>query len=301
MSQPSPSHAAHHHVGRGIAFMCTAALVLPFLNAGAKLLGGEYPIVEIVWARYAGHLLCMMLVFMPRRGLRLFATRRPGLHVVRSALLLASTLCYFTALRYISLPTAAAINFTSPIIVTLLAIPMLGEQVGWRRMTAVGFGFLGALVIIRPGTDAVHPAAVLVLGSASAYALYQVLTRRAAATDPADTSVTWTAVVGTLGASLVLPWHWETPHTATHAAILASLGAVAGLGHYFVVKAFQHAPASIVSPFSYAQLLGAAVLGFAIFGQLPDVWVWVGAAMIVAAGLYITYRERVRASERVRS
>jgi drug/metabolite transporter (DMT)-like permease len=280
---------------RGIGYMCIAVLVLPFLNAAAKLLLADgHSVVQVVWARYAVHLAFVAVVFAPRHGVRLLRTRRPGIQVTRSALLLGCTACYFTALGFISLPMAAAINFTAPIIVTVLAIPMLGEQVGWRRLSAATFGFAGALVIIRPGAGAVHPAGLLVLATAVMYAFYQILTRRVSASDPAHTSVAWMAVVGTLLASVVLPWFWTTPQGLRGWLLLLSTGGFAALGHFFVVKALQHAPASVVSPFSYGQLLGAAVLGYALFGQLPDRWTWVGAAMIVGSGLYITYREEVR-------
>lgn len=278
---------------RGIAFMCIAVLVLPFLNAAAKLLLADgHPVVQVVWARYAVHLLFVVAVFAPRHGTRLLHTRRTGIQVTRSALLLGCTACYFTALGYIALPTAAAINFTSPIIVTVLAIPLLGEQVGWRRLCAAAFGFAGALVIIRPGAGAVHPAGALVLATAVMYAFYQILTRRVSATDPPHTSVAWMAVVGTLATSIALPWFWITPEGVRGWLALLSIGGFAALGHFFVVKALQHAPASVVSPFSYGQLLGAAALGWVLFGDLPDAWTWVGAAMIVGSGLYIAWREQ---------
>jgi drug/metabolite transporter (DMT)-like permease len=242
----------------------------------------------------------VVALFAPRHGLRLLRTQRPGIQISRSTLLLGCTACYFTALGFISLPTAAAINFTAPIIVTVLAIPLLGEQVGWRRLSAAVFGFAGALVIIRPGAGAVHPAGLLVLATAVMYAFYQILTRRVSASDPAHVSVAWMAVVGTLLTSAVLPWFWLTPEGPRGWLLLLSTGGFAALGHFFVVKALQHAPASVVSPFSYGQLLGAALLGHVLFGQLPDRWTWAGAGMIVGSGLYIAYREEVRRRGAVR-
>ena len=277
---------------KGIGFMGIAVLVLPFLNAAAKLLLAEgHSVVQVVWARYAVHLLFVLVLFAPRHGPRLLRTTRPGIQITRSSLLLGCTACYFTALEFIALPTAAAINFTAPILVTVLAVPMLGEVVGWRRALAAVVGFAGALVIIRPGSDAVHPAGLLVLITALMYAVYQILTRRVSSTDSPQTSVTWMAVVGTVVTSLALPWFWITPADLRAWVALLSTGCFAGAGHYFVVKALQHAPASVVSPFSYGQLLGATVLGWWLFGELPDRWTWVGAAMIVASGLYIAWRE----------
>jgi drug/metabolite transporter (DMT)-like permease len=187
-------------------------LVLPFLNAAAKLLmQGGLPVLQVVWARYAVHLMFALVLFAPRRGLSLMRTRRPRTQIARSSLLLGCTACYFAALRFIELPTAAAINFTAPIIVTVLAVPMLGETVGWRRILAVLFGFVGALVIIRPGLGGVHPAGALVLLTAAMYALYQILTRRICALDSPETSVTYMAVVGTVATSVVLPWYRVCP------------------------------------------------------------------------------------------
>ena len=294
-SQPSAKRPAHRtEVLKGIGFMCIAISILPFLNAAAKLSVEQHAVVQVVWARYAVHLFLVVLLFAPRRGLRLLSTRQAGTQLSRSALLLGSTACYFTALQVVPLPTAAAINFTSPIIVTLLAIPMLGEQVGWRRLAAVCAGFAGALVIIRPGTAAVHPAGLLVMGSALLYAFHQILTRRVSARDPPETSVTYMVVVGTVVMSAILPWFWRTPESLTGWLLLLSTGCFAAVGHFFVVKAFQYAPASIVSPYSYGQLLGAAVLGYVIWDHVPDRWTWLGAAMIVASGLYIAYREGLR-------
>ena len=280
---------------KGIGFMCIAVLILPFLNAVAKLLLADgMSVVQVVWARYTVHLLFAVALFAPGRGLRLLRTRRLGTQLTRSALLLGCTAFYFGALPYIALPTAAAINFAAPIIVTVLAVPMLGETVGWRRMLAVCFGFLGVLVIIRPGLGVIHPAGLLVLVTALMYALYQIFTRRVAALDSPQTSVMYMAVVGTLASSLALPWYWSTPQGLGGWLLLLSTGCFAGIGHFFVVKALQHAPASIVSPFSYGQLLGAAALGYWLWGDVPDLWTWIGAAMIVLSGMYIAYRESVR-------
>jgi drug/metabolite transporter (DMT)-like permease len=278
----------------GIGFMFLAALTLPFLNTSAKYLAAEIAVWQIVWARYTGHMVYMLALFGPRRGIGLFATRRPGLQLARSALLLGATVCYFTALKNVSVPLAAAIGFTSPLIVTVLAVPLLGESVGIRRWIAVGVGFAGALVVIRPGLGHVHWSAVLVLGSAACYALYQILTRRVSAYDDAQTSITYTALVGTAATSLALPWVWQAPATSVQWLLLAGLGAFAGTGHYFVVRAFQQGPASVISPFNYLQLLGATALGYVVFGDVPDAWTWTGAAMIVGSGIYVTYRESRR-------
>ncbi len=284
------------NVLKGVGFMCLAVALLPFLNMSAKLSLEHHSVVQVSWARYAVHFIFMVLLFAPRRGgvYRLLATQHLGIQVLRSLLLLGCTISYFVALIYVALPTAAVINFISPVLVTLLAIPMLGEQVGWRRIAAVCIGFAGAVVIIRPGSDAIHPAGLMVLLTALFYALYQILTRRIAAADSAATSATWMAASGALLLSAILPWFWSTPPTVSAWLVLLSTGFFGALGHFCVVKAFHYAPASIVSPFNYGQLIGATALGYWVWGHIPDRWTWIGTALIISSGLYIVYREGMR-------
>lgn len=275
----------------GIMFMCLAVSVFPFLNAASKYLTTEFAILHIVWARFAGHTLYSMLLFMPGRGWGLFRSRRPGLQLIRAACTGASNGMFVTGLIFLPLATAAAIGFTSPLIVTALSMPLLGERVGPRRWAAVIIGFIGALIIIRPTSDVTHWSSFLILGSASLYAVYQLLTRMVVPYDSAETSIAYTPLIGLTGATIALPFVWVTPGDWVSWVLFAALGLLGGLGHYFVVKAFQYAPAAVVSPFSYGQLLGATALGYVTFGNFPDLWTWVGAAIIVGCGLYITYRE----------
>ena len=280
---------------RGIMFMCLACSLFPVLNACAKLLGNSYPITEVVWARYAGHLAVILVMFMPRRGWRLFVARRPWMQSFRSLLLFGSTAFYFTALHYLPLATAASISFTSPFIVMALSIPMLGERVGMHRIGAAMIGFAGALIIIRPGFEEAHWSSLLVLASASCFALYSVLTRKVAGIDTAETMITYAALVGVVVAALALPWFaWVWPASAVDFLLFALMGICGGVGHLFVIKAFTYGQASMVSPFNYVQLVGATLLGYVLFDNFPDAWTWVGAAMIVAGGLYVAYREGLR-------
>jgi drug/metabolite transporter (DMT)-like permease len=210
-------------------------------------------------------------------------------------LLCTSTAIYITALASTSLPTAAAISFTGPLIVTALSPFLLGERIGIRRWVAVMAGFLGALIIVRPGLGVQHWAAFLVFGSAATSALYQILTRKLAAHDPAETSITYIALAGFLLTSVALPFYWTTPSTVSDGLVFVGLGVFGGFGHYFLVRAYELAPASFISPFNYGQLIGTTVLSYAVFGQLPDLWTWVGSFIIVASGLFILRRERKRA------
>jgi drug/metabolite transporter (DMT)-like permease len=272
--------------------MLAAAVLIPLLNASAKYLAQSYPVLEITWARYAGHFVYMVAFFAPRRGLRLLACSRPGLQILRSTLLCLSTFIFISGLRYVPLPTAAAISFTGPFIVTALAPLVLGEAVGGWRWMAVALGFAGALVVVRPGLEGADPAALLFFGSAFTSALYQLLTRKLAAHDPAETSITYIALAGFVLTTLPLPLVWETPRSWGDAAIFLGLGLFGGFGHYFLVRAFEIAPAPFVSPFNYLQLIGAALLSVVIFGQFPDAFVWIGAAIIAASGLFMLSLER---------
>ncbi len=276
---------------RAILFMTLAINLFPFMNVAAKFLSESYPTGQVVWARYAGHLIFVLVMFMPRRGLSLLKASRPGIHVARSVLMFLSTICFFSALRWIDVPTASSINFTSPLIVTALAAPILGEMVGLRRWTAVAFGFAGALIIIRPGGAETHWAMLLVLGTAFSYATYQIVTRKFAAADPPETSITYISFVGALLSTLALPFFFVWPTSILDTALFALLGFIGGLGHYFVIRAFQLGEASVLAPFNYGQLLMAIALSYLVFGTFPDLWTFVGAGIIVASGLYITYRE----------
>jgi drug/metabolite transporter (DMT)-like permease len=272
--------------------MALAMALLPCLNASAKYLGHSYATVEIVWARYAGHFAYMVVAFFPQRGLMLFRTAQPWIQVLRSTLLLSATGIYFTALHYTDLPTAAIISFVSPFIMIALAALLLGEVVGPRRWSAVGVGFLGALLILRPGLGTVPAASFLLFISAGCNALYQVLTRSLAARDPAETSNTYIAVVGFVLTSVAVPFVWQTPRSFLDLLLFVSLGFFGGFGHYFIVKALEWGPAAVIAPLNYGQLIGTVILGYVFFAEFPDLWTWIGAAVIIGSGLYIFYRER---------
>jgi drug/metabolite transporter (DMT)-like permease len=283
-------------LGRAVLYMVVAMTLIPLLNASAKYLTAYYPVLEIVWARYAGHFIYMVLAFSPRRGASLLVSSQPAMQLLRSALLCTSTLIYMTALHYIPLTTAAAISFTGPFMVAALAPLVLGERVGMMRWLAIGIGFLGALVVIRPGYGAVDKAAFLVFFSALFSALYQVMTRKLAAHDRAETSITYIALSGFILTTIPLPFVWTTPTAPLHWLVFVGLGVFGGFGHYFLVRAFELAPAPFISPFNYGQIVGAAILGFVVFGQFPDIWVWLGSAIIAASGLFILYWERRQAA-----
>jgi len=279
---------------KAILLMCLGATMFPFLNTGVKLLTPDYSLIEIVWARFTGHLVIMIIIFLPSEGWRLFRAKRPLLQITRSFLLMGSTAFSVSGLGYVPLATASAIGFSSPIMVTALSVPLLGESVGPRRWIAVLVGFLGVLIIVRPGTGQLSIATLLLLCAAGCYALYQIATRRSTLHDSAETGIVYAALVGTVALSLLLPFGFEMPRRPLDAALLASLGLFGGVGHYFVIRAFRLGPAALISPLGYLELLGTTVLGYLVFDNFPDSWTWIGAGLIVASGAYIAIRERRR-------
>jgi drug/metabolite transporter (DMT)-like permease len=282
---------------RGILLMCAGVAMFPFMNAAVKLLGARYPVTEIVWARFTGHLVVMLVVFLPHYGRRLLATRRPGVQIARSLLMLVSNMMFVVAIARVPLATASAIGFTSPLIVTALSVPLLRENVGIRRWSAVLIGFAGALLVIRPGSGLHDPAVLLLLLSSACYALYQIATRWVGLFDGAPTGIVFSALLGSLAMSFVLPFTFVLPRSPLDLALLCSLGLLGGAGHYLVIRAFQSGPAAVIAPLGYVELIGTTILGYLIFGNFPDLWTWIGAAIIIASGLYIALRERRRRAE----
>ena len=280
---------------RGIFFIVLATVLFVSMNTCVKLLRPHLPTLELIWARTLGHLLFVFALFAPTHGgWRLLVTGNLKTQILRSLLLLASTSFFFTALGFVPLADATAVSFTAPLLVAALAGPLLRERVGLGHWLAVAAGFGGALVIVRPGAAGANPHLLLVLGSAACYALYQILTRRVAPFDRPETSVTYSALVGTVILSALVPFVWQTPDRLWHWLVLLVIGLLGGLGHYCVARAFLWGPASILSPFHYAQLVLAATMGYLAFGDVPTVWTWLGAAVIIGSGLWIAWRETVR-------
>lgn len=280
--------------------MCLGVSLFPFMNAAVKLLTVHYPVTQIVWARFTGHLIVMLIVFLPRYGWRLVATRRPAVQLGRSLLMLVSNMVFVIAIGRVPLATASAIGFTSPFLVTAMSVPLLGEQVGPRRWSAVLVGFAGALLIIRPGSGLANPAVLLLLVSAACYALYQIATRWVAFYDGAATGIVFAALLGSLAMSLLLPFVFVWPRSLFDLAMFVSLGLIGGAGHYLIIRAFQCGPAAVLAPLGYIELIGTSILGYLIFGNFPDGLTWTGAAIIIASGLYIALREHRRRSGRGR-
>ncbi|HEY7579379.1 MAG TPA: DMT family transporter [Acetobacteraceae bacterium] len=282
----------------GILLMCAGVSTFPFMNAAVKLLSPNYPAAQITWARFTGHLIFMLVVFLPKHRWALLRTRKPVLQISRSMLMLVSNLVFVMAIGSVPLATASAIGFTSPLIVTALSVPLLHEQVGWRRWSAVLVGFAGALMVTRPGGGGLaDPAVLLLLASSFAYALYQIATRSVGRYDSAATGIIFAALLGSLVMSLAMPFIFVMPAGLSDWLLFGSLGLLGGIGHYLVIQAFQRGSAAVIAPLGYVELVGSAVLGYVIFHNFPDLWTWVGAGVIIASGIYIAFRERQRRQE----
>jgi len=274
---------------RGILLVLAAMLLFSAMDATAKGLAERLPALEVVWARYAGQTFWAVLVLAPWLG-RYLATDRLGLQLMRSAMLFAATALFFAGFRYMELAEMTAIFEAGPLVVTLLAVLVLGERVGLRRWLGVAAGLCGALIIIRPGTEMFSPYTLLPLLAACGYAGYTIATRFLGAQESPFTSLLYTTLIGTLVATLALPWHWVTPSWGD-AGLMVGLGLVGMAGQLCLILGLQVARASVVAPMTYAGLLFNTVWGFAFFAEVPDAWTFAGAALIVGAGLYVWHRE----------
>lgn len=278
---------------RGIALMVLAMALVTSVDTTAKYLGTSLDPLQVVWGYYLG-IIVPFLAWPIVHGVPLrqaFETRRPVLQVARAALLVTSLGCLFTALRYLPLAEATSISFASPLFVTALSAPLLGEKVGRHRWAAVLCGLLGVFVIIRPGVAVMHWAAALPLVSALAFALYQILTRVLSRSDQLLPTLLFTGIGGAVltapGAYVV----WQPP-SATQWAVMILMGFGGAGAHLCIVRAFTLSPASLLAPFNYTRLLWAVVAGFFVFGDLPDGFTLAGGALIAASGIYVAWRER---------
>jgi drug/metabolite transporter (DMT)-like permease len=276
----------------GIGLMCLAVVLFALCDATAKWLSGHINVFMIVWARYVVQLVLALVVFNPWTVPGLMRTRRPGLQLFRSALLFACTALNFCALQYLQLDQTVSIMFSTPFFVALFAGPMLGEWIGVRRWAAILVGFAGIILVARPGMGGIHPAALLMLAAAVCYSLYGITTRMLAATDASQTTLVYSSLVGALAASVPLFWMWETPRDPLVLGAMLELGAVVGAGHFLLILAHARAPAATLSPFIYTQIISMIVLGWLLFGNLPNAWTLTGAAVVVSSGIYLLLQER---------
>ena len=278
----------------GIGLMLLAMAILPCIDVIAKVLGRQgLPILEIVWARLTfGALLA--LPFAARLTLpRGLLPNRPFYHALRATLLMTATFTFFLSLRTLPIADALAIFFVQPLVVTALSPMILHEKVGPRRWAAVGVGFIGTLIIIRPGLGGITQGSLLALAAGCSLALYFLMTRRIAGSAPAMVTTFRTNAMGALIASALVPLVWQTP-TLTQALLLVVLAAIANVGHYFIVRAYDHAEASLLAPLAYTEMITSTILGLIFFGDFPDRWTFVGVSILIACAIYISMRERAQ-------
>jgi drug/metabolite transporter (DMT)-like permease len=283
-----------HPLARALPLFLFAGLCLSSLDATAKYMVRDHSLFLVVWARYAGQMLVVTPFAWHRAGPGFWRTRRPVLQLFRSAMLLIATICFFGALRYLPIAEASAITFLAPILIVLMSGPLLGERPSLWRWVASITGFIGILILLRPGSSVFHPATLLLIVTACCNALYQVLTRKLL-DESAHTTLFYSALVGTVLLSLALPWGLaDSRLTWRDGGLLLLLGAFAGVGHWAIIGAFLRAPASLLTPFTYLQMVWAVGYGYLIFDQLPDRWSAIGMSVIVASGLLLALQERQR-------
>ena len=277
--------------------MCAGVSTFPFMNVGVKLLAPHYPAAQITWARFTGHLIVMLVVFLPQYRWALLRTRKPAVQIGRSVLMLASNLVFVMAIGSVPLATASAIGFTSPLIVTALSVPLLREQVGWRRWSAVAVGFVGVIVMLDPLGISFHAMSLIVLAATFCYSLSTVMVRMTSRYDHDAATLFWFALVSSV-LSLVAgapEWIWPTAIDWVWLILLGSLG---GIAQVLVTRAWRLAPASVLAPFDYASIVLAVLYGYLWFHEEPSWTVWLGLPLVIGSGLYILHRERVRGSQR---
>lgn len=295
----TPVRPREERTAAGVLLMALAVVFFTCIDTSAKWLSlAGLPVIQIVFARYAGHLAYSLAIYVPQEGLGVFHSNAPLRQGLRSLFLMGSTVANFTALKYLPITVTTTIAFAGPIVITLLAIPLLGEKVGLRRIVAVCTGFLGVLLVIRPWGTEFHPVMLLSLFALVVASLYFILTRMLAGLETSATQQVWPTLAATV---VLLPfairvWHW--PETVTQWVVLCAIGGFGAGGHIAANIAHRWADASILAPMIYTQVFLAAFAGIVVFDTWPTVWTLAGGAIIIGSGLYIWQRERTLARAR---
>lgn len=283
--------APRENVAAGIGWMLITGLWFVSMDTVGKYLLQSYPVMQVVWCRFLFHFLIALAVALVwfRDTLR---TNRPWVQLFRSALLAITTVLFYLGLGTTDLATATTIMFMSPIFVTILSVPLLGETVGIRRIIGVLAGFLGALIVVRPGIAPISTGMLCLLASACTNALFQITTRRLRHHDKPMTTSLYTALAGAVALPAAGSFQWQTPDGAGW-ALLVALGFIGGMGQLCLIRALRLAPPAAIAPFSYVSIVWATLFSLTIFRQVPSAWTLVGATLIIGSGLYIFHRERL--------
>lgn len=284
---------------KAIGLMFAAVTLFAGLDTSAKYLAThtQMPIVQIVWSRFVVQFLLMLSLLSSLPLTALLGTRKLKWELVRSLMMASTTGFNFLALQYLQLDQTITVVFLAPLVVALLAGPFLGEWVGWRRLIAILIGFLGILIVVRPGMHTLHYAFAFAFGAMLAYAIFMLLTRYLAAHDAPLVMLFYSILLGTIALAPFALWSWVWPQTIGEWALLSILGVLGGSGHYLFIHAYRLAPAAILSPFLYIQLISMIAFGYFVFDQLPDVWTLIGSGVIIASGVYLLHRERIKRVE----
>ena len=287
---------AHAHVPpSAIVMIAASVLCFTVLDSIVKSLAHLYPVPVLVWARYMVQLIALVIWLVPKMGRTVLRTKRLGLQLARAALLPFSSIFFVTSLKYLPLAEATAINYSTPVLVVILAVVVLHERMTQARIALVIAGIAGMLLIVRPGSAMFQGAALFSLAAAACYAVFQILTRKLAAED-SRVLLFYPAIVGTVMMTAVLPWYATGIDAPWIDWLLIVVGGLIGtIGHFLFILAFQRGPASALTPYTYVHLVWATLAGWLVFGSFPDVWTLAGMAVISGSGLLIALHERRRA------
>jgi drug/metabolite transporter (DMT)-like permease len=297
MTLPASSLPQAARVLHGIYYMLAAVLLFSCMDALIKRASADYPTGQIVFFRNLFAFVPVIYFLHQAGGISVLRTKRPRDHILRGLAGFTAMVLVFTAFKLLPLAEAVALSLAGPLFLTALSVPMLGEKVGIRRWCAVVAGFIGVLVITRPGAGVFDPAALFAIGGALFYALAMISIRWLSSTEPAATTVFYFTLFATLAGALSLPFQWQTPDVPGF-LLLVGIGLIGGIAQMAMTQAFRLAPASIVAPFEYLALVFAVSLGYLFWSEVPDSYVLAGSAIVVGSGLYILHREAVRSRRR---
>ena len=277
---------------KAIIFNLLAWVMLPIMDGFAKYLSAELPVLQITWARYfftVVFIFPLMLFFFKKY---LVWTDKPKLQLIRGLILLTANISFFYSISVISLPKALTLAFVAPLVVTAFSPFFLGESVGYKRWTAVIIGFIGSLVVIRPGFLEINLASLAALGTGIMYGFYLIITRKLSTSDNPLLTLLLTGVVGAIIATTFMPFVWVSP-TFNQWSIMAAIGLFACIGHLFIILSLKYADASKLAPFSYFEIVTNIIIAYYFFGDFPDSWTFLGLFIIVFSGIYISRRENI--------
>lgn len=275
----------------GIALVTATTVMFAVLDTSAKWLVQTLPVLQVVWLRFLVHTVLTTVMFTPSMGTRLFVVSNPRLQLLRGVMLAVMTALNFFALQYLQLAETGAVQFSVPILIALISAWLLGERLDTKRWIAIGIGFLGVLIIIRPGSHGFHPAIFLSILNACLYAGFNLMTRRLVGSDNPVTTQLASAAVATLLLAPFALWHWQSPEGWQTWLIVVAAGVSGGLGHMASAMAHRYATAAVLGPFLYQQIIYMTLGGWLVFDQIPDSAVALGACIVVLSGLYLLWRE----------